>query len=517
MWYGSPMTRIEAADDFIAALGLEAYRVGGSVRDEILGKRPKDADYMIRNVGMADLGRLLTDAGATVTPIKARDTTHIGWGAAVKGTGLLEITLPRKETDAGPGRAQHIVVGPGFSLAEDSLRRDFTFNALYKAVGLGYPKSAIEGGVVDPLGAGLWDLQHRIIRTTHETSFRDDPLRTLRALRFVSTLNADLASETERQMTEYADRVDGWMQGGVSGTVLDELKKLLMGQCPAKALRIARNTGVLAVAFPELAPMLGFEQGSKYHDLTTDEHTFCALETAAHVDAPLRVRMALLFHDAGKPETAWRGDDGRMHYYEPSDAQWAEMSDPAFGLADPVPLPSKPVDHEIVGARLWDEAAKRLNVDKTLRDDVRALILHHMIPTKAKNTGTRVRRMRVQFGDALLRDLLLHRACDLSGKRARVALNQIQHIDKLEQLRADAEAAGVPASVKDLEIDGHDAQYYAGFSGRAIGEALRSVLDEVVCDPAGTKLTRQWQIDRLIAIGRKMGFTPPPDEEFPDD
>jgi tRNA nucleotidyltransferase (CCA-adding enzyme) len=194
MWYGSSMTRIEAADNFIGALGVESYRVGGSVRDELLGKRPKDADYMVQGVAMGDLGTMLKATGAKVTPIKARDTAHIGWRAYVDGLGLLEITLPRVEADAGDGREQHIVVDPDISLAEDAKRRDFTFNALYKGVGEGWPNKAIEGGVIDPLGYGLWDLSHRIIRTTHPDSFRDDPLRTLRALRFVSTLDADLAT-----------------------------------------------------------------------------------------------------------------------------------------------------------------------------------------------------------------------------------------------------------------------------------------------------------------------------------
>jgi hypothetical protein len=155
-------------------------------------------------------------------------------------------------------------------------------------------------------------------------------------------------------------------------------------------------------------------------------------------------------------------------------------------------------------------------VDKALRDDVRALILHHMVPTKTKNLGTRVRRMRVQFGDELLSDLFLHRTCDLSGKKAKVALNQIEHIAKMERERVKAKDDGVPISVKDLEIDGHDAQYFAGCSGRSIGEVLRRVLDEVVVDPSDQKLTRQWQVDRMLAHGRQLGMTPPlaDDEEF---
>jgi tRNA nucleotidyltransferase (CCA-adding enzyme) len=513
MWYASSMTHIEDADAFIGNLwrvpGVEVYRVGGSVRDELMGRTPKDADYIVRGAHMealADyLAGLALGRGKTgFSPLRLRNGTQIGWRVHARGIGILEVVLPRSEENAGPGREQKIAVNPMLSLAEDAKRRDFTFNALYKAVGPDYPARAIEGGVADPTGCGLHDVQRRIVRTTHSDSFRDDPLRILRALRFVSTLDADLAAETRREMTHWHMAVDGWIRGGVSGTVLDQLSKLLMGQAPAKALRIARDTGVIAVTLPELAPMLGFDQGSRYHDLTTDEHTFKALAVAAHVDAPLRVRLALLFHDAGKPESAWRGDDGRLHYY-------AKQATQEIGFL--MGTPPQTEDHEVVSARLWDEAAKRLNVDRKLRNDVRTIILNHMVPTKTKHVGTRVRRMRVQLGDDLLRDLFLHRACDLSGKEGRVATNHIQHIHRLEQCRAEAQAAGVPASVKDLEIDGHDAQYYAGCSGRSIGEVLGLVLDEVVCDPAGTKLTRQWQIYRMIAHARRLGMMPPPDDD----
>jgi tRNA nucleotidyltransferase (CCA-adding enzyme) len=488
------MTQIERADQIIGSLGAEAYRVGGSVRDELMGRRPKDGDYIVRGKTLEQLWILLDDVGKA-SPLRSRQGGMLGWRVQIPTVGMLEVVLPRAEENAGEGRAQKIIVDPELSLAADAIRRDFTFNALYKAVGPDYPATAIEGGVADPLGMGLHDVQHRIIRTTHFDSFRDDPLRILRALRFVSTLDADLSADTLGEMKRWHTAVDGWMRGGISGTVLAELKGILMGQCPSRALRIARDTGVLAVVLPELAPMLNFDQGSRYHDLTTDEHTFKALETAANVNAPLRVRMALLFHDAGKPESAWTSEDGRYHYY----ASPRKLLDPKGVLDDASWEFVKTEDHEVVSARLWDEAAKRLNADRGLRNDVRTIILNHMVPTKTKNVGTRVRRMRVQFGDELLRDLLLHRACDLSGKQARVALNHIEHINKMERCRVEAEAAGVPASVKDLEVDGHDANYI-GFEGRDIGAALARVLDEVVCDPAGKKLTRQWQWERLEVL-----------------
>jgi tRNA nucleotidyltransferase/poly(A) polymerase len=478
------MASVERTDNFMAALGAEAYRVGGSVRDELLGRKVKDADYMVRGVDLFKLGGDLSTAARAlgytermaVTPLKLRDGRQAGWRVSARGLGLVEVVLPRTEVprEALPGENTHrafdIKVNPEVSLYEDAQRRDFTFNALYKNVHT--------GEVLDPIGTGLYDLQHKLVRTTHEDSFRDDPLRTLRALRFVSTLGYDLTQDTQEQMTKHAPAVTGLSaKGYASGTVLDELSRLLMGQYPAKALRLARNTGVLAVLLPELAPMLDFDQGSRYHDLTTDEHTFAALETAAHVDAPLRVRMALLFHDAGKPESAWVGEDSRKHYYASKE--------------------SDTEDHEVVGARIWDEVSARLNAERTLRNDVRTLILNHMVPC-VKCNPVKVRRARVRLGDALLRDLYLMRMCDLSGK-GKKNLSMLAKIAEMESERQRAERTGVPCGPKDLQINGNDVKAL-GAEGRRIGEVLAAVLDEVVCDPAGTKLTREWQLARAEAL-----------------
>ena len=285
-------------------------------------------------------------------------------------------------------------------------------------------------------------------------------------------------------MRQHADAVNGLTEKGVSGTALDELCKLLMGESAAYALRAARDTGVLATLLPELAPMIGFDQGSRYHDLTTDEHTFKAMETACHVDAPLRVRMALLFHDSGKPEVAWTGTDGRKHYY-------------AYTGPDPDATDAQRQDHEVVSDRLWRAAAQRLNAPRGLRNDVSTLIQNHMVPTGKRNPGVWVRRQRVVYGDDLLKDLLLHRACDLTGK-TKAPTSHLRAIADMESLRQDAQAAGVPAGVKDLKITGFDAQEI-GLAGKAIGEALHRVLDEVVVDPRDDKLTREWQLQRLGA------------------
>jgi tRNA nucleotidyltransferase (CCA-adding enzyme) len=499
MWYVSLMAT-DRLDTFVSSLGFESYRVGGSVRDHLLGRKIKDCDYMVRDATLNDIyQRLLGSREAAtvekfaVTPLKLRDGRQAGWRVAGRGLGLVEIVLPRTEVSTGPGhRDFEIVLSPSLSLEQDAQRRDFTFNALY----YGPLNGADDPELNDPLG-GVEDLMRRRVQVTHADSFRDDPLRILRALRFLSTLDYELSGETYALMCAHADAVTGLTQAGVSGTVIEEFSKLLMGQNPAKALRVARDTGVLAVALPELAPMLGFAQGSRYHDLTTDEHTFEALTTAAHVDAPLRVRWALLFHDAGKPSTAWRGKDGRKHYYSPSDAQWeaACIAAAGEGRTDQfsVHFPPKPVDHEVMGETIWREAIDRLNGEKRLRDDVAILIRNHMVGVEKVNP-VKVRRERVRLGDSLLRDLYLMRLCDLSGK-GKANRKHMENVGHLEGIRQAAVEAGVPCSPKDLLIDGNDLKA-EGIQGKAIGDALRGVLDEVVCQPSGVRLDRDWQLDR---------------------
>jgi tRNA nucleotidyltransferase (CCA-adding enzyme) len=482
------MTSIKTADKFIAALGVEAYRVGGSVRDELLGKHPKDADYMVRGVSLATLSNLLPRDRIAVSKLTLRDGQHVGYRVGKPFD--IEIVLPRKEISTGPGHGDFkIISDPDITLAEDAQRRDFTFNALYKPVGILYDLGGLvavaglhDPVIVDPTGRGLHDLERKLIHTTHPDSFRDDPLRILRALRFVAQ-GFDLSTDTHLELAEHRNAATGLTGGGnASGTVLTEMSRILMGEYAVKALRLMRDSGVMAILFPELAPMLGFDQSSRYHDLTTDEHTFKALETAVKVDAPLRVRWALLFHDCGKPQVAWKGKDGRKHYYaQPGfDGPWN-------------------VDHEVASERYWRYAAERMNADKALREDVATLIRHHMVTWKKRGVVQRVHRMRIQFGDALTKDLLLHRMCDLTGKGSGVDHKHLEQLGEMEYMRVEAQRTRVPATVKDLAIDGEDLKLL-GIYGRDIGLVLRAVLDEVACDPSEMKRGRIWQVNRAEAL-----------------
>src|SRR5207248_1719042 len=181
----------------------------------------------------------------------------------------IEFAPPRKEVSTGPGRHDfEIVADPSLSVEDDMRRRDFTVNAIARRLDT--------GELVDPL-RGRADLEARRLRTVSPQSFREDPLRLVRALRFVSQLGFEPDAELLAQMREEAPAVrlvsGERIGGGLAADGMGELSKLLLGAEPARALRLARDTGVLVELLPEFGAAIGFDQESRYHDLTVDEHT----------------------------------------------------------------------------------------------------------------------------------------------------------------------------------------------------------------------------------------------------
>lgn len=471
----------------MASLDLpEVYRVGGSVRDELLGRQAKDSDYMVRGTGFEGIAHELTSNGAKISALKLRGGgKQIGWRALVRGLGTLEIVVPRAEISTGPGRHDFdIICDPFLPLVQDAVRRDFTINALYLNVK--------NGDLKDPLGAGRSDLAKKFIRTTHDNSFRDDPLRILRALRFVSCLpDFVLSQQTFDEMKLHADAVTGLTKKGVSATAHEELSKILMGARPAVALLDATETGALTVLLPELAPMIDFDQRSRYHEKTTSQHVFDSVQAAAnmHTHAPLRVRMALLFHDSGKPVMAWTDKAGLQHYYALSPEKAVELNAGVASLKS----------HEWWGAKLAGEALGRLNAPKALRKDVVTLIERHMLPLHENIRPIKIRKLRAELGDDLLRDLITHRLADVLGKGGDTtdAVDVLMWIAH-EQKRAIE--AKVPTNVTELDISGREL-VDLGLQGKDIGSVQKLLLHEVLSQP---KLNaNEWLLSRAKVIQHK--------------
>jgi tRNA nucleotidyltransferase (CCA-adding enzyme) len=443
-------------EDFVRGLALDAYLVGGAVRDEQLGLESKDADFVVPGVDYDGLRRALEPhgrveelevagrrVGARLYP-KDRNVR----AAAPAG---IEFAPPRAERSTGPGRHDfEIAADPSLSIEDDMARRDFTVNAVARRLDT--------GDLVDPFG-GVDDLKNGILRTVGPRSFAEDPLRIVRGLRLVSQLGLTPDEGTLQQMRDEADSVrlvsGERIGGGLHADGLGELSKLLLGAQPARALRLARDTGVLTALLPELAPTIGFVQNSKRQHLPLDEHIFEVVQAAADADASLAVRLGALLHDAGKP-----GADG---------------------------------DHAERGARLADQALGRLRYPARLRTYVTRLVRAHAFPLGEVDERF-ARRFLREHGDELAFDLVAHKEADLRGKRVPQA-----ELDAAARLRRLLEQERVhPHRLEDLAVDGSDLLQIGYGEGPDLGRALESLLDAVVENPELN--TRETLLDRARAL-----------------
>jgi tRNA nucleotidyltransferase (CCA-adding enzyme) len=435
--------------------------VGGAVRDELLGADAKDADFLVPGVDIEGLRAALEPHGRAEELVVAGRPVGVRFFPRDPGVRKLvragiELAPPRRELSTGPGRHDfEIVVDPSTSVEQDLARRDFTVNAMARRLA--------DGTLVDPYG-GRADLEAGTLRTVSPSSFAEDPLRLVRGLRFVSQLGLDPEQQTLVQMREEAASVElvsgERIGGGLASDGMGELSKLLLGAQPAKALRLARDTGVLVHVLPEFEQSIGFEQESRWQALTVDEHTFEVVQAAADAGFPLRVRLAALFHDLGKPHVAWRGTDGRLHYY--AKHGYAERS------------------HEQVSAQLAEQALDRLRYPTDLRKRVVRIVRSHMIdPGKAN--PLRARRLLARYGAGLLFDLLDHKEADLRGKGRPAD----EDLAKVERFRAIVrEELGSPHRLADLAVSGDDLIALGYAPGPAIGQTLQTLLHEVVDEPA---------------------------------
>ena len=421
-------------EDFVRGLRLDAYLVGGAVRDEALGLESKDADFVVPGVDYDGLRAALEPHGR----VEEFEVAGRRVGARLHprdpelrrlAPAGIEFAPPRAERSTGPGRHDfEIVADPELSIEDDMARRDFTVNAMARRLET--------GEIVDPFG-GRRDLEARILRTVRPRSFAEDPLRLVRGLRLVSQLGLEPDDTTLTQMREEASSI-----GLVSAERLgDELAKLLLGREPAKALRIARDTGVLVALLPELEPTIGFEQDSERQHLPLDEHTFAVVQAAADAGASPAVRLAALLHDAGKP-----GANG---------------------------------DHAERGARLAAAALDRLRYPNRLHTHVTRLVRAHAFPLDDVDERF-ARRFLREHGDELAFDLVAHKEADLRGKQA--AREEHEAAARLRALLEQERKQ--PHRLDQLAIDGGDLLELGYREGPELGRVLETLLDAVVDDPA---------------------------------
>jgi tRNA nucleotidyltransferase (CCA-adding enzyme) len=296
-------------------MAMQAYVVGGAVRDELLGLPVQDRDWVV--------------VGATPEDMVAQGFRPVGKDFPVflhPGT-QEEYALARTERKTAPGYHGFVFhTDPSVKLEDDLVRRDLTINAMARAE---------DGSIVDPYG-GQQDVRDRVFRHVSE-AFVEDPVRILRLARFAARFPdfrvADSTLALMRQMVE-----DGEVDALVPERVWQELSRGLMEQRPSRMLAVLRDCGALARILPELDALWGVPQPPLHHpEVDTGVHMMLVIDYAAERGLDLPVRFAALMHDLGKGAT-------------PSDA-WPKHH-----------------GHEGMGPRLITELCKRLRVPTDCRD-----------------------------------------------------------------------------------------------------------------------------------------------------
>ena len=395
----------------------ELYLVGGVVRDVLLGRDiPADLDFAT-SAQPEQTRELLEAAGARSIYLVGE---RFGTVAAIFGeepaSATVEVTTYRKEVY--PDATRFPAVAFDATLADDLGRRDFTMNAI--AV------EASSGATFDPWGgeADIALAQVRAVGNPDER-FAEDPLRLLRAARFVSQLGFRLDWDTERAMARQAESLTRIS----NERVLAELTRLLLGKYVDHGLDVLRRTGLLTVALPELEPLAAEAEADLTARLGREkdlwDHTVRVVRQAPARSA---VRWAALLHDAGKPQTRGLSPAGEVHF---------------FG-------------HERVGADLAGRIFSRLNADKSLRSTVRALVELHSRPTsyEASWTDSAVRRLALEAGP-VWDDLLDLAAADVTSGRERKRIEAARRVGGLRDRFAQLQEQAALASL-DSPLDGNE-------------------------------------------------------------
>lgn len=424
-----------------AAAGHDLYLVGGSVRDALLGRELNDLDFTT-DARPAELQKMLR-----------------GWAEALWDTGIefgtvgaakygqrIEITTFRADSYDQVSRNPEVVFGD--RLEDDLVRRDFTVNAMAVRINPDLPGGI--GEFHDPLG-GLTALADRVLDTPSapQVSFGDDPLRMLRAARFVSQLGFAVAPRVLEALIEMAPQL-----GRITAErVAAELDKLMLGADPMAGVDLMVQTGLGDVVLPEVGAMrMAIDEHHQHKDVY--HHSLTVLRQAIDLEdegPDLVLRWAALLHDIGKPDTRRHEPDGGVSFHH----------------------------HEVVGAKMTRKRMRALKYSKQMVDDVSQLVyLHLRFHGYADDKGTgmwtdsAVRRYVTDAGPLLSRLHKLVRADCTTRNRRRAARLQANY-DGLERRIEELAAQEDLARVRP-DLDGNEIMTLLGIpAGPQVGEAWR--------------------------------------------
>ncbi len=435
---------------------LEAYLVGGCVRNLLLGRAVKDWD-LTTNATPEQILSLFPDGfydnkfGTVGVP------TEID-----KKKQIVEITTFRTEhgyTD----RRRPDAVQWGKSIEEDLSRRDFTVNAI--ALQLITNNSQLITNIVDPF-SGQKDLENKIVRAVRDpkTRFKEDALRLMRGVRIATEYSFSIEEKTWEEIVK-----DSKLITNISGErIRIELMRILASNYSYEGIMLSKNAGLLTYILPEVIGGIGISQTrpGRHHVDDVFTHNLLSLKFCPSKD-PI-VRFATLLHDVGKPNVQALDEHGLVTFH----------------------------NHEIVGSRIAEKVCERLKFPRYDRDKIVNLIRWHMFTVDEKITDAAVRRFIRRVGVENVKDMMDLRIGDRLGGGTQTAESWRL---KLFKKRIENQLKPAPFSINDLAIDGHDVMKELNIKpGPKVGEILQKIFEEV--DEDLSKNKKEYLLKRIKEI-----------------
>ena len=410
----------------LEAAGYEAYAVGGCVRDSVLGRIPADWDITTSALPeqVKELFHRTIDTGiehGTVTVMMDKEG--------------FEVTTYRIDGEYRDHRHPEQVNFTG-ELKEDLRRRDFTINAM------AYNDRC---GMVDAFG-GIEDLKHGVIRCVGVAGerFEEDALRILRAVRFA----AQLGFEIEKETADAARALAGNLKDISAERIQTELVKLLVSPHP-EMLRTAYELGITRVVLPEFDVMMETPQHHPHHMYSVGEHTLKALE---FTDPEKVLRLSVLFHDFGKPQTRTTVD-GVDHFH----------------------------GHANVSAQETVRIMRRLKFDNATMDQVKRIVLYH--DARPQPDERQIRRLLRRAGEDIFPGLFQVMGADILAQSEYRKIEKLVNLERVHQVYDEILKRKDCISLKNLQVTGKDLIAAGMEPGKKIGEILNQMLEDVLETP----------------------------------